>query len=111
MTEIVELRTPITVAGHRVTQIELREPRVRDQLAVDAQGAQGDMQRDVALFALLSGLPPTTFHDLTLPDWNEVQRAYARFFRAAAGDVPAGGAGAGAAPALVADGAAGAHPA
>lgn len=108
MSETVILRTPITVAGHRVTQIELREPRVRDQLAVDAQGLAGDLQRDVALFSLLSGLPPAAFHDLTLADWNEVQRVYAQFFRSAAGDVPAGGAGAGAAPALVADGAAGA---
>lgn len=110
-TQTILLNSPVTVAGVAVCEIALREPRVRDQLAIEAQGLRGDMARDIALFVLLAGQPPELFHGMTLGDWNAVQRAYNLFFRPAPARGPAGGAGAGDAHALATERADGAVPA
>ena len=77
MTDI-KLSYPIKSDGKEITSINIRRPKVRDQLSADkAAGADGE--KEVALFANLCELPPSAIEELDMADYTKLQEAYSSF--------------------------------
>ncbi|SFD68527.1 Phage tail assembly chaperone protein, E, or 41 or 14 [Thiohalospira halophila DSM 15071] len=79
MSNRVTLNDPITVDGQQVTEIELRRPKVRDQLLAEKSGG-GPGEQEVSIFSNLSGLPQEAIQDLDLADYLQLQEVYRGFF-------------------------------
>lgn len=74
----IKLKYPIKDGGQDITEITLRRPKVRDQLA--ASKAQGEAEQEVNLFANLSDLTPDLIGELDVADYQALQKAYTGFF-------------------------------
>ena len=68
---------PITIDGTEVKSLEMREPTVGDQLAVDKLSSAAE--KEVAMFANLCEIAPATLHGLSIKQYGKLQDAYADF--------------------------------
>jgi hypothetical protein len=77
---IVELTSPIKDAGVELNQVSVRRPKVRDQLIMDKTPG-GQIEKEIVLFANLTGLPPDSIKDLDLGDYLKIQEVYMGFIK------------------------------
>lgn len=68
---------PVLIDGVEVTSIEMREPTVGDQLAVD--GISSIAKREVAIIANLCELAPENISGLKMREYGLLQDAYQAF--------------------------------
>jgi hypothetical protein len=73
----IPLSKPITIDGTKVTTLRMREPLVRDQLAVQGEGT--DAEVELALIANLCNVDKSAFHALPLGDYIRVRTAFLGF--------------------------------
>lgn len=78
-TTVVTLSRPFTVKGAPVTEIEMREPTVRDRLML-AKGKGDATEREVAMIAGLCGLEVAELIMLPGYDYDQLLEAFQRFF-------------------------------
>lgn len=74
----ITLSRPFELDGVKMTHLEMREPSVNDQLALDAR-AGSDAVKEVALLADLVGITPTDVGRLPLRDYRRLLAAYQGF--------------------------------
>ncbi len=76
----MQLLYPVTVGGQEVTTLDMRRPKVKDDLAIQAMG-KSEGEREVMLFAVLCGVGPEVIRELDQgTDYTELQRTYEGFF-------------------------------
>jgi len=56
------------------TKVEMRKPKVRDMRAVD--NITNEMEREIKLFANLTGLSVDKIEDMYMDDYAKLQEAY-----------------------------------
>ncbi|CQD11513.1 putative phage related protein [Wolbachia endosymbiont wPip_Mol of Culex molestus] len=74
---IVKLDNPITVDGISVSELSMREPKVRDLLAIER--IEGEALKEVALIANLASVPKEVVEDLCIKDYVEIQKVLKGF--------------------------------
>lgn len=81
-TEKIVLRVPLTVGQRTVTELNLRAPKLKDLLRMDAY-PEGSYGASRALLSSLSGEPEVILDELLPEDWADclviLTRAYQRF--------------------------------
>lgn len=73
----IELKYPVTVAGHEYKVLTMRAPKVRDQITAQKAGAKADME--LTLFSNLCEITPAVLEELELADYNKLHAAYNDF--------------------------------
>lgn len=74
----IELDYPIQVDGTEVRSLQMRRPKVRDQLTVMKQG-KTEEEREIHLFANLCEISIETIEELDMKDYGKIQEAYKDF--------------------------------
>ena len=77
--QTITLRKPISIDGVSVTQLQMREPTVGDQLA-NAKRSGTDAEKELAFIANLCMVKPSDLHALTPRDFKRVQEVLLGFF-------------------------------
>ncbi len=75
---LVTLSCPSEINGVTVDKLALRSPTVGDVRAANRDAAGDDEQRELVLFAALSGAPVADLEGLKLVDFNRLQAGYFR---------------------------------
>lgn len=75
----IQLAYPVQAEGRELTQLRLRRPKVRDELAAQRPGGS-DAERELRLLANLCEVAPATLEDLDMADYLRLQEAYKGFF-------------------------------
>ena len=75
---LVTLSCPSEINGVLVDKLALRSPTVRDVRAANRDAGGDDEQRELVLFASLSGAPVADLEGLKLVDFNRLQAGYFR---------------------------------
>ena len=83
----MKLDHPVTVDGQTYTEIALRRPKVRDQLAVSERSSPEE--REVALIANLAEVSFAVVTELDLADYTKIQRLLTDFFTPPTSAAPA----------------------
>ncbi|MBI3146470.1 MAG: phage tail assembly protein [Pseudogulbenkiania sp.] len=78
MNETIKLSSPVSLNGVLVNQLTLREPTVGDQLSARKMAGNDDEQFELTMLANLAGCAPTDLHQVTLRDYDKLQKAYLR---------------------------------
>ena len=73
----VRLKSPVTTGDASVTELTLREPKVKDQLEVERIASIG--RREAALFARLCDVDVRVIEELCIGDYKKLQEAYSDF--------------------------------
>jgi pectin methylesterase-like acyl-CoA thioesterase len=74
----ITLSRPLEVNGAKLSQLVMREPLVRDQLA--ASKARGDeAEKEVTFFANLCEVDPASIQNLPVRDYKRLSAAYENF--------------------------------
>lgn len=72
----LELKYAFTSAsGTRITKLTLRRPKVKDLKAAARHGSSAE-DREIGLFAILSGLVPEDLQEMDLLDYERLQDAF-----------------------------------
>jgi hypothetical protein len=74
----IKLEYPITASGKVVSEITLRRPKAKDRLA-SAQAATDEVEREIHLISLISGLAPEDIHEMDLADYLVISGAVEGF--------------------------------
>lgn len=77
MSKDIKLNSPVRIDGVDITKVRMREPKVKDQLAVDK--VQGEAAKEITLFANLCELSPADIEEMVLSDYRQLQEAYQSF--------------------------------
>lgn len=75
---LVTLSYPTVINGVTVDKLTLRSPTVRDVRSANRDAGGDDEQRELLLFAELSGAPVADLEGLKLVDFNRLQAGYFR---------------------------------
>ncbi|ROM91063.1 phage tail assembly protein [Pseudomonas brassicacearum] len=75
---MVTLSCPSEINGVTVDKLALRSPTVRDVRSANREAGGDDEQRELVLFAELSGAPVADLEGLKLVDFNRLQAGYFR---------------------------------
>jgi len=75
---VITLSRAINVGGAPVVALRMREPLVRDQLAMNATNGT-DLEREISLFANLCEVTPDQLKALPVRDYNRLVAAYVGF--------------------------------
>ncbi|MFP3022860.1 MAG: phage tail assembly protein [Wolbachia sp.] len=75
--QAITLNNPITVDGISVSELSMREPKVRDLLAIER--IEGEALKEVALIANLTSVPKEAVEDLCIKDYVEIQKVLKDF--------------------------------
>jgi len=78
MTDTITLKYPLADNGETIDRITLRRPKVRDMLT-SASDELSDAEKEVWLFASLSGLTLALIEDMDVADYQQLQKVYAGF--------------------------------
>ncbi len=73
----ITLNNPIAVDGISVSELSIREPKVRDLLAIER--IEGEALKEVALIANLTSVPKEVVEDLCIKDYVEIQKVLKDF--------------------------------
>lgn len=77
--QVITLYTPIKdPQGNEITQISMREPKVRDRLKFSYMTGPED-QKDMSMIADLCGLPMATMEELTIADYKQLEDQFLVF--------------------------------
>ena len=74
----IKLTEPVEVNGERFEQLSIRAPRVRD-LLMASKFDGSDEEKEVRIFANLCEVPPEVVEELTIRDYQQLQKAYQGF--------------------------------
>lgn len=74
----VKLAYPVALGGQKIEVLNLRRPKVRDQLIADKQN-KTDADKEVHLMALLAEVDPAVIQELDMDDYTEVQKVIVGF--------------------------------
>ncbi|MCG7588425.1 phage tail assembly protein [Photobacterium sp. OFAV2-7] len=77
-TKSVMLDIPFEYKGQKVETLEIRRPKVRDQLIADKQNKE-PADKEVHLMSLLAGVEPELIQELDLSDYEQVQEVIVGF--------------------------------
>lgn len=77
-TKEVKLSYPVTLGGQKTEVLNIRRPKVRDQLIADKQN-KSDADKEVHLMSLLAEVEPAVIQELDLDDYSEVQKVIVGF--------------------------------
>jgi hypothetical protein len=75
----IELSYPVRSDGTELRVLQLRRPKVKDQLLVSKQGGTEE-EKEVRLFANLCEVTPETIQDMDMEDYRKLQDTYVGFF-------------------------------
>lgn len=75
MAEKITLKTPVKIDGVPVDSLTIREPLVSDMLA-SKKGKSDPADIEIALFANLCEVAPETIKQLSMRDYNRLQKAF-----------------------------------
>ncbi len=78
MKEKIELQYPVKSGETEITELNIRRPKVRDQVAADSSKGS-DSAREVRFFANLCEVDEKTIGSLDLVDYKKLQGAYEGF--------------------------------
>ncbi|EOX3957946.1 phage tail assembly protein [Vibrio alginolyticus] len=74
----VKLAYPVELGGQKIEVLNIRRPKVRDQLIADKQN-KSDADKEVHLMSLLAEVEPAVIQELDLDDYTEVQEVIVGF--------------------------------
>ncbi|QSH40920.1 phage tail assembly protein [Lentisphaerota bacterium ZTH] len=78
--EKVKLEYAIEVNGQEVTELEVRRPTVKDQLAAERKGKnQYQGEKEVMMFADLCCLAPEDIYKMDMKDYLKLQEVFKHF--------------------------------
>ena len=80
--EKIDLDYPVTVDGVEIKKLDMRRPKVRDQINADKPGGT-DGEKEIRLFANLCEVTPETIEELDLYDYTKLQDEYSSFLSSA----------------------------
>lgn len=75
---VITLKKGLEIDGVKTNTITMREPTVKDTLAMDAMKGT-DAQKEIGYFANLCSLAPSDLEGLTQRDYLRLQKAYQNF--------------------------------
>jgi len=78
MNATIKLDYPVTIDSGEISELNLRRPKVKDMRDAEKAGT-GDADRELALFARLTGLNPEDLEQLDLKDYQKLQKEYSGF--------------------------------
>jgi hypothetical protein len=76
--EHIDLDYPVTVDGTKISSLDMRRAKVRDQLIAE-KAAATQSEQEVALFANLCEVTPDTIKELDVADYLKLQEKYKGF--------------------------------
>lgn len=74
----ITLSKPVTINGTSVTELRMREPKVKD-MRIARKGTPDDADQEIALFANLCEVRPADIDELSLVDYKKIQEAFQDF--------------------------------
>ena len=74
----VKLAYPVELGGQKIEVLNIRRPKVRDQLIADKQN-KSDADKEVHLMSLLAEVETEVIQELDLDDYTEVQKVIVGF--------------------------------
>lgn len=78
----IPLQYPVNAGGKQIDAITVTRPKLKTQLAaMKAPGSDAD--KEVVLFASLTGLTPDQLGELDMVDYTAIQKAYKGFLSSA----------------------------
>ncbi|GAB3528694.1 phage tail assembly protein [Photobacterium alginatilyticum] len=77
-TKSVTLDFPFEYKGQKVETLDIRRPKVRDQLIADKQNKES-ADKEVHLMSLLAGVEPELIQELDFNDYEQVQEVIVGF--------------------------------
>lgn len=80
MSEIIQLKFPVECNGEEILELELRRPKVRDQLAATKRKGS-DEEKEINLLADLCDVSPEVIADLDLADYAQLGEVYQGFLK------------------------------
>lgn len=76
----IELSFPVKIDGIETSVLQMRRPKVKDQLVFERRGQNmSDAEREIRLFANLCEVSPEDIETLDLMDYAKVGKQYADF--------------------------------
>lgn len=76
--EKISLNFPVSVGSEVISELTMRRPKVRDQIAANHQ-TKDAAEQEIALFANLCEVTPDTISEMDMKDYRELQRVYSGF--------------------------------
>lgn len=76
--EKISLNFPVSVGNEVVSELTMRRPKVRDQIAANHQ-TKDAAEQEITLFANLCEVTPDTIREMDMKDYRELQRVYSGF--------------------------------
>ena len=74
----IKLSYPVKTGSTEIAEVSVRRPKVKDMLVSD-RTAKTDSEREIALFARLTGLNPEVIGEFDYADYKKVQKVYEGF--------------------------------
>lgn len=74
----ITLKNQIEFDGMPVKTLKMRNPKVKDQIAVEKQGGT-EAEKEVRFIASLCGCPIELIEELSLSDYRQLQEAFIGF--------------------------------
>ncbi|MCP3922635.1 MAG: phage tail assembly protein [Desulfobacterales bacterium] len=78
MTENIKLEYPVTFKGSEISELNMRRPKVRDQIAA-MKGGKDSAKQELCLFASLCEIEPAMIEELDMKDYQALQEAFSAF--------------------------------
>lgn len=76
----IELNFPVKVDGIESSVLQMRRPKVKDQLFFEKRGAgMSDAEREIRLFANLCDIAPNDIEALDMMDYAKLSKQYQDF--------------------------------
>ncbi|GAB6176908.1 hypothetical protein JCM16814_35050 [Desulfobaculum senezii] len=75
--ERITLEYPVQYKGQKLETLNMRRPKVRDQIAVQRAGT--DVEQELRLFANLCEVSPEVLEGMDLKDYTKLQEVYRDF--------------------------------
>lgn len=75
----ITLSEPLDIDGTKVTALQMREPRVKDQRQAQTMAGDDAILGEVMLFASLCGIPHQHVENMLMKDYKKLQATYQGF--------------------------------
>ncbi|WP_235199552.1 phage tail assembly protein [Photobacterium galatheae] len=69
---------PVKIGATEITGLQMRRPRVKDQMIADKQNKH-DSDKEIHLFALLCEVDPSVIQELDMDDYEAVKQVFLGF--------------------------------
>jgi len=76
--ETITLEYPVEYNGEKITVLQMRRPKVRDQVAARKMGSD-DAEMEIKLFANLCQVAPVVIEDLDMKDYGKISATFRDF--------------------------------